>query len=106
MTNIWEVTTVSDIVKILKSNPKKFVILGLSLYNAPKTEHKMIKKFLKEKSKQYPNITFLFFKVENRMFFNSDTSINLERLSKGSKLLSSPFSIVISELQNILSEFT
>ena len=64
MTNIWEVTTVSDIVKILKSNPKKFVILGLSLSSALKTEHKIIKKFLKDKAKLYPNITFLFFKVE------------------------------------------
>jgi hypothetical protein len=65
MTNIWEVTTVSDIVKILKSNPKKFVIIGLSLANAPKTEHKLIKKFLKDKAKIYPNMTFLFFKVES-----------------------------------------
>jgi hypothetical protein len=64
MTNIWEVTTVSDIVKILKSNPKKFVIVGLALANAPKTEHKLIKKFLKDKAKLYPNMTFLFFKVE------------------------------------------
>jgi hypothetical protein len=64
MTNIWEVTTVSDIVKILKSNPKKFVILGFSLVSAPKTEHKLIKKFLKDKAKLYPNMTFLFFKVE------------------------------------------
>lgn len=64
MTNIWEVTTVSDIVKILKSNPKKFVILGLSLANSPKQEHKLIKKFLKDKAKIYPNMTFLFFKVE------------------------------------------
>jgi len=64
MTNIWEVTTVSDIVKILKLNPKKFVILGLSLVSAPKLEYKMIKKFLKEKAKIYPNIIFLFFKVE------------------------------------------
>lgn len=65
MTNIWEVTTVTDIVKILKSNPKKFVILGLSLSNAPKSEHKTIKKFLKDKAKLYPNMTFLFFKVES-----------------------------------------
>jgi hypothetical protein len=65
MTNIWEVTTVSDIVKILKSNPKKFVIVGLALANAPKTEHKLIKKFLKDKAKIYPNMTFLFFKVES-----------------------------------------
>ena len=63
MTNIWEVTTVGDIVKILKSNPKKFVIVGLSLVSAPKEEHKLIKKFLKEKAKLYPNMTFLFYKV-------------------------------------------
>lgn len=65
MTNIWEVTTVSDIVKILKSKPKKFVILGLSLTTAHKYEHKLIKKFLKDKAKLYPNITFLFYKVES-----------------------------------------
>ena len=64
MTNIWEVTTVTDIVKILKNNPKKFVILGLSLASAPKSEQKLIKKFLKDKAKLYPNMTFLFFKVE------------------------------------------
>jgi hypothetical protein len=64
MTNIWEVTTVGDIVKILKNNPKKFVIVGLSLASAQKEEHKLIKKFLKEKAKLYPNMTFLFYKVE------------------------------------------
>jgi hypothetical protein len=66
MNNIWEVTSVADIVKILKSNPNKFIILGFSLVTAKESEHKLIKKFLKSKAKVYPNMLFIFFKVDKK----------------------------------------
>ena len=59
--NIWEVVTVNDLVKILKANEKKFVIVGLCLDNTPLLIIKTIKKFLKHYSRIYPNITFLYY---------------------------------------------
>jgi len=59
--NIWEVVTVNDLVKILKANEKKFVIVGLCLDNTPLPIIKIIKKFLKHYSRIYPNITFLYY---------------------------------------------
>jgi hypothetical protein len=59
--NIWEVVTVNDLVKILKANEKKFVIVGLCLDNTPLPIIKTIKKFLKHYSRIYPNITFLYY---------------------------------------------
>ena len=66
MNNIWEVVTVTDLIKIIKENSKKFVILSLVLESTPKTLQSFIKKFIKEKSKKFPNMTFLFYKVNKK----------------------------------------
>jgi hypothetical protein len=64
--NIWEVLCVSDLVKILKDSSKQFVILGIVLDTTPKPTQIIIKKFLKEKAKYFPNMKFLFFKATSK----------------------------------------
>lgn len=61
--NIWEVVNLNDLVKILKENEKKFVIVGLCLENSALEIKKSVKKFLKTYSKIYQNITFLYYNV-------------------------------------------
>ena len=61
--NIWEIVTVNDLVKILKEHENKFVIVGLTLQTTPDDMIKTIKKFLKDYSKIYKNITFLYLNV-------------------------------------------
>ena len=61
--NIWEVVNLNDLVKILKENEKKFVIVGLCLENSTTEIKKSVKKFLKTYSKIYQNITFLYYNV-------------------------------------------
>jgi hypothetical protein len=61
--NIWEVVCVNDLIKILKDSPQQFIILGIVLESTPKSIQVIIKKFLKEKSKHFPNMKFLYFKV-------------------------------------------
>jgi hypothetical protein len=63
--NIWEIVNLNDLVKILKDSPKKFVIVGITLNSTPEPIAKMIKKFLKVKSKIYPNITFLYYRASD-----------------------------------------
>lgn len=62
--NIWEVVNLNDLVKILKENEKKFVIVGLCLENSVSDIKKSVKKFLKTYSKLYQNITFLYYNVQ------------------------------------------
>jgi hypothetical protein len=64
--NIWEIVTVTDLIKILKENEQKFVIIALTLNDTPVETTKILKKFLKDYSKKYKNITFLYFKVADK----------------------------------------
>ena len=66
MNNLWEVVTVTDLIKLIKENPQKFVIVSLVLESTPKQLQTFIKKFIKDKAKQFPNMTFLYFKVNKR----------------------------------------
>jgi len=56
--NIWEVTTIIDLASILRS--QLTVILGLVLPLTPESDKVMIRKFLKEKSKKFSQITFIY----------------------------------------------
>lgn len=62
--NIWEVTQLDKLIKLLKENSKKFVILSLILESSPKEDRKMIIKFMKDKYKEFPNITFVLYTVK------------------------------------------
>jgi len=61
--NIWEVVSITDLIKIIKEHPKQFIMLGITLDKNDNSIKSYIKKFLKQKSKLYPNIIFLYFKA-------------------------------------------
>jgi len=58
MDNIWEVTNIIDLASLLRS--RLTVILGLVLPLTPDSDKVMIRKFLKEKSKKFKHITFVY----------------------------------------------
>ncbi len=62
--NIWEIVALNDLVKILKDNEKKFVIVAITLNTTPANIVKAIKKFLKQYAKLYENLTFLYYEAE------------------------------------------
>jgi hypothetical protein len=64
--NIWEIVTVNDLVKILKEHENRFCIVALTLQETPENDVKMIKKFLKDYSKIYKNLTFLYLKLTDK----------------------------------------
>jgi flagellar biosynthesis GTPase FlhF len=64
--NIWEVVCVSDLIKILKTSPQQFIIVGIVLDSTPKELQTTIKRFLKSKAKSFPNMKFLFFKASQK----------------------------------------
>ena len=53
--NIWEIVTSTDLIKILKENEKRFVIVAITLDSTPQYIIKHLKKFLKTYSKLYQN---------------------------------------------------
>ena len=61
--NIWEIVSITDLIKIIKEHPKQFIMLGITLDNNSADIKIYIKKFLKQKSKIYPNMIFLYFKA-------------------------------------------
>lgn len=64
--NIWEIVTLNDLVKILKSSEKKFVIVAITLDSTPKNIIKTLKKFLVHYSEIYKNLTFLYYKADKK----------------------------------------
>ena len=64
--NIWEIVVVNDLVKILKKNENKFVIVALTLQDTPNDVIKVIKKFLKDSAKIYKNLTFMYLQVSDK----------------------------------------
>lgn len=64
--NIWEIVTLNDLVKILKSSEKKFVIVAITLDSTPKNIIKALKKFLVHYSEIYKNLTFLYYKADKK----------------------------------------
>lgn len=59
--NIWEIKNYKDIENILDIG--KIVIIGLTVKENKNKEKIIIRKFLKEKSKEYKNINFVYMNV-------------------------------------------
>lgn len=64
--NIWEVVSIKDLVQIIQNNKNKFIIIALTQENSPIAEQKMLKKFLKSKCGEYPNMYFTYFMVSKK----------------------------------------
>ena len=62
MNNIWEIVTLTDLIKKLKETDG-FSIIAITLESTPLSIIKVIKKFLKTYSKTYPNLTFLYYQA-------------------------------------------
>ena len=60
--NIWEIVTLTDLIKKLKETDG-FSIIAITLESTPLSLIKVIKKFLKTYSKTYPNLTFLYYQA-------------------------------------------
>ncbi len=76
--NIWEIVTLNDLIKILKENENKFVIVAITLESTPQNIIKSIKKFLKKYAKIYENLTFLYYQA------------NIKDLGRSSLLVKNP----------------
>ncbi len=76
--NIWEIVTLNDLIKILKENENKFVIVAITLESTPQNIIKSIKKFLKKYAKIYENLTFLYYQA------------NMKDLGRSSLLVKNP----------------
>ncbi len=76
--NIWEIVTLADLIKILKENENKFVIVAITLESTPQQIIKSIKKFLKTYAKLYENLTFLYYQA------------NVKDLGRSSLLVKNP----------------
>jgi ribosomal protein L30E len=76
--NIWEIVTLTDLIKILKENENKFVIVAITLESTPQNIIKSIKKFLKKYAKIYENLTFLYYQA------------NIKDLGRSSLLVKNP----------------
>jgi hypothetical protein len=66
--NLWEIFKFDDLKKILRNSEKKFVVLAIITRDTSDPIRIMLKKFIKEKSKVYPRVTFLFYKAEKSDF--------------------------------------
>jgi hypothetical protein len=64
--NIWEIVTLADLIKILKENENRFVIVAITLESTPQNIIKIIKKFLKTYAKIYENLTFLYYRASDK----------------------------------------
>ncbi len=66
--NLWEIIKFDDLVYLLRNAEKKFVVLSIITEDTDESTKKMIKVFVKEKSKIYPKVTFLFYKAKKQDF--------------------------------------
>jgi hypothetical protein len=76
--NLWEILKFDDLVFLLKNAEKKFVVLSIITDETSSNIKKIIKKTIKDKSKNYPKVTFLLYKAKTQDFgklqpmFNKD----------------------------------
>lgn len=64
--NIWQVDMFSDLVGFLKNTSTDYIVLSLVLKNTQQEIRSDIKKFIKRKAKEFPNVMFLFYTVQQQ----------------------------------------
>jgi hypothetical protein len=79
--NLWEIEEYTGLKTLLQNAHSKFVVISIITDETEENIRKMTKILLKEKSKLYPKITFLFYKAKDEdicdkmiPLFNSDKS--------------------------------
>ena len=74
--NLWQIVNRDDLLYFLRGGKGKFIVLTMVLLSTDDNTKKIIKKFIKNKSKQYPHITFLYYVVRNEDFSKKISFLN------------------------------
>jgi hypothetical protein len=59
--NVWEIIEFNDLVHILKNSKKRFITLAIVTEETDENSKDILCNFLKNKSKIYPKVTFLYY---------------------------------------------
>jgi hypothetical protein len=74
--NLFQIVNMDDLLYFLRGGKDKLITLSLVLLTTDESIKRMIKKFVKRKSEQYPGVTFLYYAVRkqdfNRISFLTD----------------------------------
>ena len=62
--NLWELIKFDDLLKKLRDGTDKFIVLVITLDETSESIKTMLRKFIKEKSKIYPKVNFLYYKAQ------------------------------------------
>ena len=74
--NLWQIVNRDDLLYFLRGGKGKFIVLTMVLLSTNDNTKKLIKKFIKNKSKQYPHITFLYYVVRSEDFSKKISFLN------------------------------
>jgi hypothetical protein len=66
--NLWEIIKFDDLVYLLRNAEKRFVVLSIITEDTDDKIKKLMKSFIKDKSKVYPKVTFLFYRAKKEDF--------------------------------------
>ena len=66
--NLLEIIKFDDLLKKLREGNDKFTVLVITLNNTETSKKIMLRKFIKEKSKIYPKVNFLYFQAQNSFY--------------------------------------
>ena len=84
--NLWEILKYEDLMFFLRDSNDKIVVLSL-VHTTTKDEYKsMMKKYIKLKSRKYPNILFLYYTVRPADMNKKFSLIEKENLSRYPKM--------------------
>jgi len=68
--NLWHITSFDDLPVVLKNNQQNFVVLTIITNDTTEQIRVMLRKYIKEKSKLYPKVVFLYYKAQRNDFGN------------------------------------
>lgn len=66
--NLFQIVNMDDLLYFLRGGKDKLITLSLVLLTTDESIKRMIKKFVKRKSEQYPGVTFLYYAVRKQDF--------------------------------------
>jgi hypothetical protein len=66
--NIWQIDNITDLIDFLKNSNVDYITLSIVLKTTDADLKSCIKKFTKRKAEKFPNVTFLYFTVQQSDF--------------------------------------